>query len=156
MRRDSFKTLRSYSVWGSFRSCENESERYCDWNSNGCWYGLFYSRIDPVTRERFGFQHTPSLIYVYIYFSCMGGLILTISPVLIFILLVEHKLVDPFQPHDSHFPYRQLACRQLYWHHQLWVYQWYKSIVHWYASFSYYLIFIRSFPVESRLYYLVW
>ena len=31
----------------------------------------------------------------------MGGLILTFSPVLIFILLVEHKLVDPIQPHQG-------------------------------------------------------
>ena len=31
----------------------------------------------------------------------MGGLILTISPVLIFILLVKHKLVDPIQPHEG-------------------------------------------------------
>ena len=31
----------------------------------------------------------------------MGGLILTFSPVLIFILLVEHKLVDPIQPHEG-------------------------------------------------------
>ena len=31
----------------------------------------------------------------------MGGLILTISPVLIFILLVKHKLVDPLQPHEG-------------------------------------------------------
>ena len=31
----------------------------------------------------------------------MGELILTISPVLIFILLVEHKLVNPIQPHEG-------------------------------------------------------
>ena len=31
----------------------------------------------------------------------MGGLILTISPILIFILLVKHKLVDPIQPHEG-------------------------------------------------------
>ena len=31
----------------------------------------------------------------------MDGLILTISPVLIFILLVKHKLVDPLQPHEG-------------------------------------------------------
>ena len=31
----------------------------------------------------------------------MGELILTISPVLIFILLVKHKLVDSIQPHES-------------------------------------------------------
>ena len=31
----------------------------------------------------------------------MGGLILTISPVLIFILLIKHKLVDFLQPHEG-------------------------------------------------------
>ena len=31
----------------------------------------------------------------------MGGLILAISPVLIIILLVEHKLVDLIQPHEG-------------------------------------------------------
>ena len=31
----------------------------------------------------------------------MGGLILTFSPVLILILLVEHKIVDPIQPHQG-------------------------------------------------------
>ena len=31
----------------------------------------------------------------------MGGLILTISPVLIFILLVKHKLIDSLQPHEG-------------------------------------------------------
>ena len=31
----------------------------------------------------------------------MVGLILTISPVLIFILLVKHKLVDPIQSHEG-------------------------------------------------------
>ena len=84
-----------------FQSCVNQSGRYCDWNSNGCRHGLFYSQIDPVTRKQFVFQHTPSLIYVYIYLLCMGGLILTISPILIFILLVKHKLVNPIQPHEG-------------------------------------------------------
>ena len=56
MRRDSLETLRLYSVRGSIWSCENQSGRYCDWNSNGCWHGLFYSQIDPVTRKRFVFQ----------------------------------------------------------------------------------------------------
>ena len=31
----------------------------------------------------------------------MGGLILTISPVLIFTLIVKHKLVDTIQPHQG-------------------------------------------------------
>ena len=31
----------------------------------------------------------------------MGGLRLTISPFLIFILLVKHKLVDSIQPHEG-------------------------------------------------------
>ena len=31
----------------------------------------------------------------------MGGLILTILPVLIFMFLVKHKLVDPIQPHEG-------------------------------------------------------
>ena len=31
----------------------------------------------------------------------MGGPILTISPVLIFILLLKHELVDPIQPHHG-------------------------------------------------------
>ena len=31
----------------------------------------------------------------------MGGLILTISSVLTFILLVKHKLVDPIQSHEG-------------------------------------------------------
>ena len=101
MRRYSFKTLRSYSVRGSFWSCENQSGRYCDWNSNVCWHGWFFSQIDPVTHKQFFFQHPPSLICIYIYLLCMGGLILTISPVLIFILLIKHKLVDPIQPHES-------------------------------------------------------
>ena len=57
MRRDAFETLRSYSVWGSFWSCENQSGRYCDWKSNSCCHGLFYSQIDPGTRKRFVFQH---------------------------------------------------------------------------------------------------
>ena len=72
--------------WGSFfRSCSNQSGSYCDWNSNGRGHGSFYSWVDPVTRVRCGlFSNTLLHSYMYIYLLCMGGLILTISPFLIF------------------------------------------------------------------------
>ena len=34
-------------------------------------------------------------------YGWVGGLVLTISPVLISMLLVKHKLVDPIQPHKN-------------------------------------------------------